>query len=208
MDFKCILEMPDPIGEALPGSVLFSGQIETRSLVMKSLMAVCVLFLAAQSFAQQAQQQPVTLKSLLLQQLRETHNQKNWFVSGKEAAANLTPEQAAWSDGKNHSVGQLMQHLVFWNSQSLAQFKGEHPSQPGDNNETFKFDPKQWNNIVKQFDEVMTNLEAQVSSADEAKLQKMAPTVARIAQHNAYHIGEIVMVRKAQGSWNPETGVK
>ena len=175
---------------------------------MKSLMAVCVLFLAAQSFAQQAQQQPVTLKSLLLQQLRETHNQKNWFVSGKEAAANLTPEQAAWSDGKNHSVGQLMQHLVFWNSQSLAQFKGEHPSQPGDNNETFKFDPKEWNNIVKQFDEVMTNLEAQVSSADDAKLQKIAPTVARIAQHNAYHIGEIVMVRKAQGSWNPETGVK
>jgi hypothetical protein len=36
----------------------------------------------------------------------------------------------------------------------------------------------------------------------------MAPTVARVAMHNAYHIGEIVMVRKEQGSWNPETGVK
>jgi hypothetical protein len=174
---------------------------------MKTIVAVA-LFLAIQSPAQQASQQPVTLKSLLLQQLRETHDQKNWFVSGKEAAANLTPEQAAWSDGKNHSVGQLMQHLVFWNSQSLARMKGEHPAQPGDNNETFKFDPKQWNNIVKQFDEVMTDLEAQVSAADEVKLQKIAPNVARIAQHNAYHLGEIVMVRKAQGSWNPETGVK
>jgi hypothetical protein len=101
-----------------------------------------------------------------------------------------------------------MQHLVFWNSQSLARFKGERPAQPGDNNETFKFDPKQWNNIVKQFDEVMTDLEAQVNSADDAKLQKIAPNVARIAQHNAYHIGEIVMVRKAQGAWNPDTGVK
>jgi hypothetical protein len=47
-----------------------------------------------------------------------------------------------------------------------------------------------------------------VSSADDAKLQKIAPNVARISQHNAYHIGEIVMVRKAQGSWNPDDGVK
>jgi hypothetical protein len=176
---------------------------------MKTLVAVFMLFVAAQSFAQQAQKEPpATLKTILLQQLRETHNQKNWFVSGKEAAAGITPEQAAWTDGKNHSVGQLMQHLVFWNSQSLARFKGERPAQPGDNNETFKFDPKQWDSIVKQFDDVMTKLEDVVSSADDAKLQKLAPNVARISQHNAYHIGEIVMVRKAQGSWNPDNGVK
>jgi hypothetical protein len=54
---------------------------------------------------------PATLKTVLLQQLRETHNEKNWFVSEKEAVAGLTAEQAAWSDGKNHSVGQLVQHL-------------------------------------------------------------------------------------------------
>ena len=66
-----------------------------------------------------APQQPHTgspLRALLLQELRETHNQKNWFVSEKEAVAGLTPEQAAWSDGKNHSVGQLVQHLNFWNA--------------------------------------------------------------------------------------------
>ena len=172
---------------------------------MKTLIAALVLCFAAQSLAQEAKQQqpPSTLKSILLQELRETHNQKNWFVSGKEAMAGLTPEQAAWSDGKNHSVGQLAQHLVFWNSQSLARFKGESPADPGDNNETFKFDPKQWDTIVKQFDEIMTKLEDVVSSADDAKIQKIAPNVARIAQHNAYHIGEIVMVRKAQGSWKP-----
>ena len=176
---------------------------------MKIGMAVIALCLAGQCMGQAAQKQPpANLKSVLMTGLEETHNKKNWFVSGKEAAAGLTAEQAAWSDGKNHSVGQLMQHLVFWNSQMLAQYKGEKPAQPGDNNETFKFDPKDWDKVVKQFDEVMTQIESQASSADDAKLQKMAPTLARIAQHNAYHIGEIVMVRKAQGSWNPETGVK
>jgi hypothetical protein len=26
--------------------------------------------------------------------------------------------------------------------------------------------------------------------------------------HNAYHIGQIVYIRKLQGSWDPEKGVK
>jgi hypothetical protein len=29
-----------------------------------------------------------------------------------------------------------------------------------------------------------------------------------VGAHNAYHIGEIVMVRKEQGSWDPSKGVK
>jgi hypothetical protein len=53
------------------------------------------------------------LKTVLMQELRETHNEKNWFVSEKEAVAGLTPDQAAWSDGKTHSVGQLVQHLTY-----------------------------------------------------------------------------------------------
>jgi hypothetical protein len=36
----------------------------------------------------------------------------------------------------------------------------------------------------------------------------MAPTIANICTHNAYHIGQIVYVRKLQGSWNPDKGVK
>jgi hypothetical protein len=47
-----------------------------------------------------------------------------------------------------------------------------------------------------------------VENADEAKLKTIAPTIANINAHNAYHIGEIVMVRKEQGSWDPKNGVK
>ncbi|HWG50031.1 MAG TPA: hypothetical protein VN669_10080, partial [Candidatus Acidoferrales bacterium] len=80
---------------------------------MKKWMLWPVLFFAISSFAQQSgtPKHPAELRKFLLTQLQETHNQKNWFVSEKEATADLTPEQAAWSDGKNHSVGQLVQHL-------------------------------------------------------------------------------------------------
>jgi hypothetical protein len=54
----------------------------------------------------------------------------------------------------------------------------------------------------------MSELEQFVQSSDNATLVKIAPTIARIAQHNAYHIGEMVTSRKKQGSWNPENGVK
>ena len=85
----------------------------------------------------------LTLKSLLLEQLRTTHNKKDWFVDANTAVAGLTPEQASWKDGKgNHSAGQLAYHLVFWNQRELTKFKGDEPSKfSGNNEETFdKFD--------------------------------------------------------------------
>ena len=170
--------------------------------------SAALMLISAMAVAQQAAPAPATLKSILLQQLRETHNSKNWFVSEKEATAGLSGEQAAWSDGKNHSVGQLVQHLNYWNSVNLAGFKKQPVKQLANNDDTFSFDPKQWDTALKDFDRIMTEWEEVVQSADDATLSKIAPNVARIAAHNAYHIGEMVTSRKKQGSWNPENGVK
>ena len=148
------------------------------------------------------------LKIVLMQELRETHNEKNWFVSEKEAVAGLTPEQASRSDGKNHSVGQLVQHLNYWNATNLAKLKQQPARAVGANDETFTFNPAQWPAALKEFERTMGEWEQFVQSLDETTLEKVAPTIARIAQHNAYHIGEMVTSRKKQGSWNPETGVK
>jgi hypothetical protein len=173
-----------------------------RILLIAALLGAGVL---------EAAQQPKNaspLKNILLQELRETHNEKNWFVSEKEAVAGLTGEQAAWNDGKNHSVGQLVEHLNYWNSANLANLKHQPARKVANNDATFEFDPKQWETAQKEFDLIMSELEAFVQSADEATLVRIAPTMARIAQHNAYHIGEMVTSRKKQGSWNPENGVK
>ena len=179
---------------------------------MKKWMLWPLLFFAISAFAQQSgtQKPPADLRKFLLTQLEETHNQKNWFVSEKEAVAGLTPQQAAWSDGKNHSVGQLVQHLNFWNSYNLAAFKGEHPQGPAgnDNSNTFKFDAKQWDAALKKFDSVMNEWEQTVEKADDATLARLAPLIAHIAEHNAYHIGEMIAVRKGHGMWNPDLGVK
>lgn len=177
---------------------------------MKTLVALLVLSLSGYAGAQE-QKAPPTLKSILLEQLRTTHNNKDWFVDGNTAVAGLTPEQASWTDGKgNHSVGQLAHHLVFWNQRELAKFKGETPEKfNGNNDETFtKFDARQWAATVQDLDRVMKELEGVVEAADDKQLATWASEIAHIGTHNAYHIGQIVFVRKEQGSWDPEKGVK
>ena len=148
---------------------------------MKRMIAVWLALIgvgssAAAGYAQEQKkdQKPVTLKSILLEQLRSTHNKKEWFVDAMTAVNGLTPEQASWKDGKgNHSAGQLTYHLVFWNRRSLAKFKGEPAAKfSGNNEETFdSFDAKTWSATVRQLDEVMTELEKLVENADENQLK-------------------------------------
>jgi hypothetical protein len=172
------------------------------------VLAACLLSTSVLAPSPQPAHTSSPLRALLLQELRETHNEKNWFVSEKEAVAGLTPEQAAWSDGKNHSVGQLVQHLNFWNASNLARLKHEAPRKADNNDETFNFSPTQWDATLKEFDRTMTDVEQFVESRDDEALNAIAPTIARMAQHNAYHIAEMITSRKKQGSWNPELGVK
>ena len=177
---------------------------------MKTLLVAVILAMAVNVHAQEQKKEPATLKGILLEQLRSTHNKAEWFVPANTAVAGLTAQQAAWTDGKNHSVGQLTYHLVFWDKEELAKFKGEPPAKySGKNDDTFNdYDPKKWDQTVKELDQVLTEWEKAIESADDAKIKEWASGIAHVGTHNAYHIGEMVMVRKEQGSWNPETGVK
>jgi uncharacterized damage-inducible protein DinB len=183
--------------------------IKRMSIFLLSLLAASVLA-PVQSPLQAQDKKPATLREVLLAELRSTHTNAEWFVPANTAVKGLTAEQANWTDGKgNHSVGQLAYHLVFWNQRNLANLKGEKLEKfSGTNDETFdKFDSKTWNETIKQLDEVMSELEKWVETADEAKLKESAQVFTHISTHNAYHVGQIIFVRKEQGSWDPKNGV-
>lgn len=177
--------------------------------MLKRMPILLLLLIAVPFYAQN--KKPTTLREVLLAELKSTHTSEEWFVPANIAVKGLTAEQASWTDGKgNHSVGQLAHHLVFWNRQSLARLKGETPEKySGNNDETFdKFDSKTWDETVQQLDQVLSDLEKWVETADEAKLKEAAQNLTHISTHNAYHIGQIIYVRKEQGSWDPKNGVK
>jgi uncharacterized damage-inducible protein DinB len=173
----------------------------------------CVLLLAVPlaASAQNAKKPPTTLRGVLLEQLQTTHDHEDWFVPASVAVAGLTADQANWSPGKGqHSVGQLAYHLWFWDSRALGRFNGEKPGPyDGNNDETFtNFSAAQWDDLVKKLNQVMTDWETAVTNADDAKLAANASLVEHVAEHNAYHIGQILYVRKLAGDWDASKGVK
>jgi uncharacterized damage-inducible protein DinB len=177
--------------------------------MIKRVPFLLLLLLAIPVSAQD--KKPTTLREVLLAELKSTHGAEDWFVPANIAVKGLTAEQASWTDGKgNHSVGQLAYHLVFWNRRNLQALKGEKPEKfSGNNDETFdQFDSKKWNETVQQLDEVMNELEKWLETADEARLKESAQVFTHISTHNAYHIGQIIYVRKEQGSWDPKNGVR
>lgn len=221
------LSLPSVLTSWLTNIGLPSAANVTYSSAMRVSLILSILAIGAvgvgHSVAQTptatpSAEKPVTLRSLLLSELHSTHDAAEWFTPIKAAVAGMTAEQAKWvpqnADGKldpkaNHSVGMLTYHLAFWNENALARLRGDKPANPDNNDETFNdFDASHWDDIVKRLDRVMKELEADVEKMPEEKLAKSASTISHIATHNAYHTGQILYVRKLQGSWNPDNGVK
>lgn len=176
---------------------------------MKSVLTVFLSFTFYALFAQT--DSAPTLKSILLEQLRTTHNVKDWFVPPNTAIEGLTAEQANWKDSSgNHSIAQLANHLVFWDLNMLDKFMGVTPEAfNGNNKETFTAVTKQtWASTIKKLDSVLTALETAVQNADEKKLKKWYSTIAHVGTHNAYHTGQIIYIRKMKGWWDENNGVK
>lgn len=173
---------------------------------------IFLLLMLAAAFAAKAQTNKTpTLKSILLEQLKSTHTSEEWFVPANIAIDGLTAEQANWKDSnENHSIAQLTTHLIFWNEQSLAKFKGETPAAfDGNNKETFSpVNKDTWAATVKKLDDVLTEWENVIEAVDDAKLASWYSTIAHIGTHNAYHIGQIIYIRKMKGWWDDNKGVK
>src|SRR5277367_4101259 len=193
-------------------TIVSASRSKRRLTHMKKLAALLALSLSFPAFAQnQPKEKPMTLRSVLLEQLKTTHNVEDWFVPANIAVQGLTAEQVNWKSTPNsHSIGQLTYHILFWDKESLAKFKGETPEKfSGNNDDTFNnFDSKKWDATVRELDEVMNEWEKAVEAADDKKLAESASTIAHIGTHNAYHIGQIIYIRKEQGSWDPAKGVK
>ena len=187
---------------------------------MRKLLLAATLLLTPLALAQTQKPKATDLRSVLLEQLQSTHNQAQWFVPLDTAVGGLSPEQARWTPhaggpGQMHSVAQLVAHLVYWNERSLAQLRHEKPAAySGNNEDTFvgydvnHITAPQWTALVARFDKCMTGYENWVKSASTADLAANASLIAHVGAHDAYHLGEIVYVRKLQGSWDPSKGVK
>ncbi len=163
-------------------------------------------------------------KEILIEQFAVCYDENGWFVALKNALRNLTAEQASWKTKTlDNSIWEILAHLNFYNERYLKRFKGEAiPPSSLENSETFagagagELSETAWQAEVERFDAIMSEWRNLLESADEDKLAQAVSAenespwwevISNINTHNAHHGGQIVVLRKLQGSWDASKGV-
>ncbi|MFT5892449.1 MAG: putative damage-inducible protein DinB [Dokdonia sp.] len=170
-------------------------------MARKILMIICLgfLFLGCSS-----KEETPSVKSILVEQLANSHSNEVWFVPSKKAIEGLTSEQANWKDSTaNHSIKELVSHLIFWNEVNLRVFKGEEVLDLNEENEkTFqKSNAKEWHALVKELDNIQDAWELETQNASKEQIKEWGADIANMSSHTAYHTGQIIYIRKQQGWW-------
>ncbi|MGC5324298.1 DinB family protein [Brevibacillus sp. SYSU BS000544] len=151
-------------------------------------------------------------KDVLLDQLAACQNDPSWFPTIEEALAGLTAEQAAWSENEATSIWQIVHHLTFWNYRWLRRFKeGKDAFDKVDNEMTFsvsgtEITEDEWQLTVDKLNRSFADWRETLAACDESKLDEPIPTfapearwwgaISNLCTHNAYHIGQIVLMKK------------
>jgi uncharacterized damage-inducible protein DinB len=161
----------------------------------------------------------MSMKMLLLFQIAGCEEEMNWTIPMKTALEGLTPEQAAWgSTAETHSIWQIVNHLIFWNQLYLHRFLGTPvPGYTQENEATFDHVPNEtdWQDAAERVQTGLSAWRDALQHCDESDLHKHViykndtesediwwSVIANLAAHNAYHIGQIIQIRKQYGIWN------
>lgn len=156
-------------------------------------------------------------KELLLDQLEICRNTESWIQPMSVALENLGIKDILWKQNESsHSISEIVYHLYFYNERWLKRFKGEIPTEVVENNaSTFReiehLTNESWQDLVDKYDENLANWQKAIQETTESKLHEQIPTfpeaalwwgaLSNLCTHNTYHIGQIIYIRKEQGSW-------
>jgi uncharacterized damage-inducible protein DinB len=161
-------------------------------------------------------------KQTLLKQYDRCYNENGWFVAVRKAIVGITVDDAVWKPDNVdiNCIWEILSHITYYNNAYLQRFKGiDYKYDVGTNNETFSVgecEDAEWLADVERFDAVMAEWRTLIEEAPESKFNEpisseirstWADLIATVNAHNAHHGGQIVLLRKLQGNWDPEKGV-
>lgn len=158
-------------------------------------------------------------KHIFKEQLLACFFEDSWFASLETALKDVTEEQASWKKNDDlHSIWEIVNHLVFYNTRHLKLFINETLSNhPHSNDDTFSIkEGESWSDSKEQLFLVMEEWINELEKTPEEQLQSSVradnnepwmPVLLNMTIHNASHIGQIIYIRKLQGSWSEELSV-
>jgi hypothetical protein len=147
---------------------------------------------------------------LLLNVLDSTFDKESWYAPFKDAIEGLTAEQANWKpSGKaTKTIWENVNHLIYYKERLAVNLEGREWTHNLDGDETFYLtnqpnDDKEWKKVVERAENAQRNLRQVLSTISDEKLDQnsLEGKLLDIMLHDAYHTGQIIQLRKIQGSW-------
>ncbi|WP_181347969.1 DinB family protein [Thalassobacillus sp. CUG 92003] len=155
----------------------------------------------------------VQANEVLLDQLLANANDPSWYVSFQDSVEKLSEEDAFWSPNENsHCIAEITQHLIYWNETWQVRYQNAHVKavpRIEDNSSSFLIpEAKTFIELKEQLLNVLLQWQSLLREEKINKEVKGIPVhaewweiIGNVTTHNAYHIGQIVYIRKLQKSW-------
>jgi uncharacterized damage-inducible protein DinB len=121
---------------------------------------------------------------------------------------------------ENHSVWEILHHMVYWQDLVLNTLRGKNVEWPKHAEESWLSNSgsgkkKEWDQLVDRFRKGLRKAERITRNTSSRDLTKSNPAwrgasigsaLQIIVNHNSYHLGQIVYVRKLLKRWPPPKG--
>lgn len=135
-------------------------------------------------------------------------------VAALDALDGLSEEDAvARREGWPYSCHEILLHAVYWQDLFLARFAGDPAPIPSTAAQGWpEAGLNRWSDTVHRFTRGLESAKERARTDDlDATLSdwqgiRRGEGLAIIAQHNSYHLGQIVALRRVLGAWPPPGG--
>lgn len=149
----------------------------------------------------------MNIRELLLQYWDNSMEQEDWYPPLGPALKEVTLEQAVWKPGMGaaNSIWENVQHLLYYKERILGRMTDPDglPAHIG-NEETFlipEISEQAWEEARTKLEQLHAQLRSQLERMPEDELEREPERFQSLITHDAYHTGQIVLLRKLQGSW-------
>ncbi|MFD2045543.1 DinB family protein [Ornithinibacillus salinisoli] len=155
----------------------------------------------------------VHVNDILADQFLANANDPSFYLPFSKAVENILEEEAFWKPNEDcHSIAEITQHLLYWNETWQTRYENsdvQSVAPLADNEDSFII-PKDlsFEALKGRMLEVLLKWQTLLTEEQVESDVKGYPADAQwwellgnVMTHNAYHIGQIIYVRKLQKSW-------
>lgn len=118
----------------------------------------------------------------------------------------LSAKQAAAQIGELNSIWQIVNHMIEWRKALIGRVMDKPVKHPRNNyiSQIKDTSAKAWKDTLKKFERSQKDIITFLNKSGDPLLEKISPTsgysyyelVLAILQHDTYHIGQIVLIKK------------